>query len=101
MQPYLLTCNPTTYKTATLNTFTDLISDTESQTKEQIFLNKVVRYLYEKTCVSHHITSPYHPQGNGLVERLNCTTTDRLKVLIEKTGRLGTMPPNSSLDTQI
>ena len=47
-------------------------------------MNKVARYLYEKTDVSHHIASPYHPQANGLVERLNHMTTDRLKVLIEK-----------------
>ena len=44
----------------------------------------MVRYQNEKTGVSQHITSPYHPQANGLVERLNHTTTDRLKALIEK-----------------
>ena len=48
------------------------------------FVNKVARYLYEKTGVTHHITSPYHPQANGLVEHLNWTTTDRLKMLIEE-----------------
>ena len=48
------------------------------------FVNKVARYLYEKTGVTHHITSPYHPQANGLVECLNHTTTDRLKTLIEE-----------------
>ena len=48
------------------------------------FVNKVDRYLYEMTGVSHHIISPYHPEANGLVERLNHTTTDRLKVLIQK-----------------
>ena len=48
------------------------------------FVNKVARYLYEKTGVTHHITSPYHPQANGLVECLNHTTTYRLKTLIEE-----------------
>ena len=48
------------------------------------FVNKVARYLYEKTGVTHHITSPYHPQANGLVEHLNQMTTDRLKMLIEE-----------------
>ena len=47
------------------------------------FVNKVAKYLYEKTGVTHHITSPYHPQANGLVERLN-RTTDRLKTLIKE-----------------
>ena len=42
------------------------------------FVNKVMRYLYDKTGVSHHITSPYHPKTNGLVERLYHMTTDRL-----------------------
>ena len=48
------------------------------------FVNKVARYLYEKTGVTHLITSPYHPQANGLVEHLNQTTTDRLKTVIEQ-----------------
>ena len=33
--------------------------------------------------LSHRVTSLYHPQVNGLVERLNCTTTDRLQTTIE------------------
>ena len=48
------------------------------------FVNKVARYLYEKTGVTHHIKSPYQPQANGLMEHLNHTTTDRLKTLIEE-----------------
>ena len=40
--------------------------------------------MYEKTGVTHHIMSPYHPQANGLVEHLNQTTTDQLKTLIEQ-----------------
>ena len=48
------------------------------------FVNKVARYLYEKTGVTHHIMSPYHPQANGFAEHLNQTTTDRLKTLIEQ-----------------
>ena len=48
------------------------------------FVNKVAKYLYEKTGVTHHITSPYHPQANGLMERLNRTTMNRLKMLIKE-----------------
>ena len=48
------------------------------------FVNKVARYLYDKTGVTHHITSPYHPQANGLVKQLNRTTTDRLKTLVKQ-----------------
>ena len=48
------------------------------------FVNKVAKCLYKKTGVTHHITSPYHPQANGLVERLNKTTTARLKTLIKQ-----------------
>ena len=41
------------------------------------FVNLVAQDLYNHSGVQHHITLPYHPQANGLVERLNRTTTDR------------------------
>ena len=32
----------------------------------------------EKNKIAHHITAPYHPQSNGLVERYFATTKDTL-----------------------
>ena len=48
------------------------------------FVNLIAEDLYERTGVQQHITSPYHPQANGLVERVNRTTTDRLKTMIKE-----------------
>ena len=48
------------------------------------FVNLVAQDLYNCSGVQHHVTLPYHPQANGLVEILNRTTTDRLKTMIKK-----------------
>ena len=42
------------------------------------FVNKIAQELNNRAGCTHRVTSPYHPQANGLVERLNRTTTDRL-----------------------
>ena len=47
------------------------------------FVNKIAWELNKRIGCTHRITSPYHPQANGLVERLNRTTTDRLHTTIE------------------
>ena len=47
------------------------------------FVNKIAWELNNRAGCTHRITSPYHPQANGLVERLNRTTTDRLHTTIE------------------
>ena len=60
------------------------MTDIHITDKGMDLVNKLARYLYEKTGVTHHITSPYHPWANGLVEHLNQMTTDRLKMLIEE-----------------
>ena len=41
-------------------------------------VNKIAQELNSRAGCTHRVTSPYHPQANGLVERLNRTTTDRL-----------------------
>ena len=42
----------------------------KSTTKPRI-LNEVCKELYELTGVEQRVTSAYHPQANGLVERQN------------------------------
>lgn len=46
------------------------------------FTNKLSQELFKLTGTTHRVTSPYHPQANGLVERLNRTIKNSLlKVL--------------------
>ena len=37
---------------------------------------QVTQKFYELTCIRHNITSVYHPQANGKVERFNRTTQE-------------------------
>ena len=46
------------------------------------FNNKLMENLMEKCGINHRLTTPYHPQANGLVERFNRT-------LIESLAKLG------------
>ena len=52
------------------------------------FVNKIVKNLTKVTGVEHRITSPYHPQTNGMTERLNQTLIQSLKkhAEVEPTG---------------
>lgn len=46
------------------------------------FINKLSDELFRLTGTQQRVTSPYHPQANGLVERLNRTLkTSLLKVI--------------------
>lgn len=47
------------------------------------FNNQIEKRLMELTGVHHRVTSAYHPQANGLVEKQNSTTTQCLKACIE------------------
>ena len=42
------------------------------------FRNKLVENLCEKFRIKHKLSSPYHPQTNGLVERFNRTLCETL-----------------------
>ena len=42
------------------------------------FVNQISKELYSRCNVTHRITSPYHPAVNGLMERLNRTTTEMM-----------------------
>lgn len=47
------------------------------------FCNAVCDVLFEKTAIDHRMTSAYHPQTNGLTERLNQTPKDGICQLIK------------------
>ena len=46
------------------------------------FCNQVIDQLEELTCFRHKITSAYHPQSNGLDERMNQTLKAQLQKLV-------------------
>ena len=48
------------------------------------FVNRVIKDLTEKFRIKHCLSSPYHPQTNGLVERFNQTLCEKLAKLSEE-----------------
>src|SRR6266498_1005815 len=42
------------------------------------FVNKIIQDLSEKFRIKHRLSTPYHPQINGLVERFNQTLCEKL-----------------------
>ena len=56
-------------------------SDIHISDRGKEFVNNMVRELYKKCGVKHRITTPYHPQTNGMIEHLNSTGEMILKVM--------------------
>lgn len=48
------------------------------------FLSKVIDDLLRSCSTKHKLTTSYHPQTNGLTERLNRTLTDMLSMYVSK-----------------
>ena len=52
--------------------------------QETHFVNRVIKELTKKFRIKHHLSSPYYPQTNGLVERFNQTLCKKLVKLSEE-----------------
>ena len=48
------------------------------------FVNEVIRNLTERFKIKHSLSSPYHPQSNGLVKRFNKTLCEGIAKVAEK-----------------
>ena len=48
------------------------------------FVNEVIKELTSKFGMKHHMSTPYHPQANGLVERFNKSLCDSLVKLADE-----------------
>src|SRR6266498_4021823 len=50
------------------------------------FVNEVIQKLTKRFKVRHSLSSPYHPQSNGLVERFNKTLCEGIAKVAEELG---------------
>ena len=50
------------------------------------FVNEVIQKLTKRFRVRHSLSSPYHPQSNGLVERFNKTLCEGIAKVAEELG---------------
>ncbi len=52
--------------------------------RETHFVNEVIQRLTKRFKIKHSLSSPYHPQSNGLVERFNKTFCEGIAKLAEE-----------------
>ena len=48
------------------------------------FVNELIQRLTKRFKIRHSLSSPYHPQSNGLVERFNKTLCEEIAKLAEE-----------------
>ncbi len=48
------------------------------------FMNELIQRLIKRFKIKHSLSSPYHPQSNGLVERFNKTLCEGIAKLAEE-----------------
>ncbi len=51
------------------------------------FVNRVIEDLIGKFRIKYRLSSPYHPQTNGLVKRFNQTLCEKLAKLLDETDQ--------------
>src|SRR6266542_1762647 len=50
------------------------------------FVNEIIQRLTKRFKIKHSLSSPYHPQSNGLVERFNKTLCEEIAKIAEELG---------------
>ncbi|CAG8810237.1 27054_t:CDS:1, partial [Racocetra persica] len=61
--------------------------------RETYFKNELIKRLAKRFQINHLLSTPYHPQMNGLVERFNRTLCESLTKLNAKGEEWDTLIP--------
>ena len=59
------------------------ITDIHISDRGKEFTNSLAKELFKRCRVHHHIMTPYHPQANGMVERMNRTTSEMILKMLK------------------
>ena len=63
------------------------VTDIHISDRGKEFCNEVLKELYKKCGVRHHITTPYHLQANGMIEHCNRTTSEMILKMISSENK--------------